>query len=189
MSIKNMFAKYYPTKMAKPLDQEQFNSLKLSDGTALTKFRVYKQQNEDKPHFGEYMMYAEMGDRRYHATPMSHDQLDAYFDRTMPKGQLAEKVIGEQLHLASAYFKYILPPVEGLAVATRKTTDGSWVISASVEGRGETFVKKLSGDDLYSLFKARTATKSQLAAKYLSDDIKDLTVRSNKVGRQQGMKL
>lgn len=189
MSIKNMFAKYYPTKMAKPLDQEQFNSLKLSDGRELTKFRVYKQQNEDKPHFGEYMMYAEMGDRRYHATPMSHDQLDAYFDRTMPKGQLAEKVIGEQLHLASAYFKYILPPVEGLAVATRKTTDGSWVISASVEGRGETFEKKLSGDDLYSLFKARTATKSQLAAKYLSDDIKDLTVRSNKVGRQQGMKL
>lgn len=189
MSIKDMFAKYYPTKMAKPLDQEQFNSLKLSDGRELTKFRVYKQQKVDKPHFGEYMMYAEMGDRRYHATPMSHDQLDAYFDRTMPKGQLAEKVIGEQLHLASAYSKYILPPVEGLAVATRKTTDGSWVISASVEGRGETFEKKLSGDDLYSLFKARTATKSQLAAKYLSDDIKDLTVRSNKVGRQQGMKL
>ena len=188
MSVKDMFAKYYPTKMAKQLDQEQFNSLKLTDGRELTKFRVYKQQNEGKPHFGEYLMYAEIGDRRYHATPMSHDQLDAYFDKTMPKGKLAEKVIGEQLHLASAYSKYILPPVEGLSVATRKTTNGDWVISASIEGKGETQEKKMTGDDLYSLFRAKSATKSQLAAKYLSEDIKELTERSHKVELRQGMK-
>lgn len=189
MSVKDMFAKYYPTKMAKQLDEEQFNSLKLSDGRELTKLRVYKQQKQEKPHFGEYLMYAEMNDRRYHATPMSHDQLDAYFDRTMPKGQLAEKVIGEQLHLASAYSKYILPPVEGLAVATRKTTEGAWVISASVEGKGQTPEKRLTGDDLCSLFKEKTATRSQLAAKYLIEDIKDLVGRSQKVDRQQGLKL
>ena len=46
-----------------------------------------------------------MGNKRFHATPLSHDQLDAYFDRTQSKGQIAEKVIGEQLHLKSAYEK------------------------------------------------------------------------------------
>ena len=190
ISVKDMFAKYYPTKMAKQLDQEQFNDLKLTDGRELTKFRVYKQQKEDKPHFGEYMMYAEMGDRRYHATPMSHDQLDAYFDRTLPKGKIAEKVIGEQLHLASAYQKYSLPPVEGIKVAPpRKTTDGSWVISASIDGKGQTPERKLAGDDLYSLFKAKTATRGQLAAKYLNDDIKALMHQSNKVENKQGLKL
>ena len=105
LSVKDMFEKYYPTKMAKQLDKEDFDSLKLSDGNELTKFRVYKQRNEEKSHFGEYLLYAEMGNKRFHATPLSHDQLDAYFDRTQSKGQIAEKVIGEQLHLKSAYEK------------------------------------------------------------------------------------
>ncbi len=190
ISVKDMFAKYYPTKMAKQLGQEQFNDLKLTDGRELTKFRVYKQQKEDKPHFGQYMMYAEMGDRRYHATPMTHDQLDAYFDRTMPKGKLAEKVIGEQLHLASAYQKYTLPPVEGIKIAPpHKTSDGSWVISASIDGKGQTPERKFAGDDLYSLFKSKTATRDQLAAKYLNNDIKELLNQPHKIEKKQGLRL
>lgn len=190
ISVKDMFAKYYPTKMAKQLGQEQFNDLKLTDGRELTKFRVYKQQKEDKPHFGEYMMYAEMGDRRYHATPMTHDQLDAYFDRTIPKGKLAEKVIGEQLHLASAYQKYSLPPVEGIKIAPpHKTSDGSWVISASIDGKGQTPERKLAGDDLYSLFKSKTATREQLAAKYLNNDIKELLNHPHRIEKKQGLRL
>lgn len=190
ISVKDMFVKYYPTKMAKQLAPDRFNDLKLTDGRELTKLRVYKQQQKDKPHFGEYMMYAEMGDRRYHATPMTHDQLDAYFDCTLSKGKLAEKVIGEQLHLASAYAKYNLPSVEGIKVSPpHKTSDGAWVISASVEGKGHTPERKLTGDDLYSLFKAKTATRNQLAAKYLNEDIKVLIRMPNKIEQKQGLKL
>jgi DNA mismatch repair protein mutS len=58
LSVKDMFEKYYPTKMAKQLGKEDFDSLKLSDGNELTKFRVYKQRNEEKSHFGEYLLYA-----------------------------------------------------------------------------------------------------------------------------------
>lgn len=189
LSVKDMFEKYYPTKMAKQLDKEDFDSLKLSDGNELTKFRVYKQRNEEKSHFGEYLLYTEMGNKRFHATPLSHDQLDAYFDRTQSKGQIAEKVIGEQLHLKSAYEKYKLPeniPVQEVRV--RKIPEGDWLISASLGDKGQTPERKVSSNDLYSLFKSKTATREQLAAKYLTEDIKDLS-RSKPLERSQGLKI
>ena len=188
ISVKEMFSKYYPTKMAKQLDKEDFDSLKLSDGNELTKFRVYKQRNEEKSHFGEYLLYAEMGNKRFHATPLSHDQLDAYFDRTQSKGQIAEKVIGEQLHLKSAYEKYKLPeniPVQEVRV--RKVPEGDWLISASLGNKGQTPEHKVSNNDLYSLFKSKTATREQLAAKYLTEDIKELS-RSKPLERSHGLK-
>jgi len=188
ISVKDMFAKYYPTKMAKQLSKEDFDNTKLSDGRELTTFRVYKQRNEDKPHFGEYLLYAEMGDKRFHATPLTHDQLDMYFDRTQSKGQLAEKVIGEQLHLKSAYEKYKLPEnIPTPEVRIRKVPEGAWLISANVGNKGQTAEKKLSNNDLYSLFKSKTATKEQLGAKYLMEDIKELS-QSHSVSRSQGLK-
>ena len=188
ISVKDMFAKYYPTKMAKQLSKEDFDNTKLSDGRELTTFRVYKQRNEDKPHFGEYLLYAEMGDKRFHATPLTHDQLDMYFDRTQSKGQLAEKVIGEQLHLKSAYEKYKLSEnIPTPEVRIRKVPEGAWLISANVGNKGQTAEKKLSNNDLYSLFKSKTATKEQLGAKYLMEDIKELS-QSHSVSRSQGLK-
>lgn len=189
ISVKEMFAKYYPSKMAKQLSKDEFDNLKLSDGRELTSFRVYKQRNETKPHFGEYMLYAEMGDKRFHATPLIHDQLDMYFDRTQSKSQLAEKVIGEQLHLKTAYEKYRFPeniPVQEVRV--RKGVDGAWLISATVKDRGQTPERKMTNNDLYSLFKSKTASKEQLGAKYLTEDVKELSL-TKKLERSQGLKL
>lgn len=189
ISVKEMFAKYYPSKMVKQLSKDDFDNLKLSDGRELTNFRVYKQRNETKPHFGEYMLYAEMGDKRFHATPLTHDQLDMYFDRTQSKSQLAEKVIGEQLHLKTAYEKYRFPeniPVQEVRV--RKGVDGAWLISATVKDRGQTPERKMTNNDLYSLFKSKTASKEQLGAKYLTEDVKELSL-TKKLERSQGLKL
>lgn len=189
ISVKEMFAKYYPSKMVKQLSKDDFDNLKLSDGRELTSFRVYKQRNETKPHFGEYMLYAEMGDKRFHATLLTHDQLDMYFDRTQSKSQLAEKVIGEQLHLKTAYEKYSFPeniPVQEVRV--RKGVDGAWLISATVKDRGQTPERKMTNNDLYSLFKSKTASKEQLGAKYLTEDVKDLSL-NKKLERSQGLKL
>ena len=189
ISVKEMFAKYYPSKMAKQLSKDEFDNLKLSDGRELTSFRVYKQRNETKPHFGEYMLYAEMGDKRFHATSLTHDQLDMYFDRTQSKSQLAEKVIGEQLHLKTAYEKYRFPeniPVQEVRV--RKGVDGAWLISATVKDRGQTLERKMMNNDLYSLFKSKTASKEQLGAKYLTEDVKELSL-TKKLERSQGLKL
>ncbi|MFC2391619.1 MAG: hypothetical protein ACFNVV_06945 [Bacteroidota bacterium] len=97
-------------------------------------------------------------------------------------------MIGEQLHLKSAYEKYKLPEnIPTPEVRVRKVPEGSWLISASMGDKGQTPERKLSNNDLYSLFKAKTATKEQLGAKYLMEDIKELAHRQS-VSRTQGLK-
>lgn len=135
------------------------------------------------------MLYAEMGDKRFHATPLQQNLIDAYFDKTQSKSQIAEKVLGEQLHLKSAYEKYKLP--EDLAVQevrVRKVPDGGWLISANLGELGQTAERKVSSNDLYSLFKFKTATKEQLGAKYLMEDIKSL-FQGKSTERNHGLKI
>ena len=169
LSVKDMFAKYYPRE--------------------ISKVRVYKQREEEKSQYGKYMLYAEMGDKRLHATPLQQNLLDAYFDKTQSKGQIAEKVLGEQLHLKSAYEKYELPkdiPVQEVRV--RKVPDGGWLISANLGELGQTAERKISSNDLYSLFKSKTATKEQLGAKYLMEDIKSL-FQGKSIERNHSLKI
>lgn len=188
ISPRDLFVKYFPSKMAKKLPKEQFDSLKLSNGKELKKVHVYKQRDENKPHYNEWLLYAESADRRYHATPMSQSQVEAYFDKTMSLAKLAENVIGEQLHVKGAYDKYRLPDPDAISqIAIRKSTSGDWFISAEVKDKGWTDEHKLNGNDLYALFKGKIATRPQLAAKYLTADIEDLSM-SKKVERTQSMK-
>ena len=56
-----------------------------------------------------------------------------------------------------------------------------------VAGKGRTDEHTVSGNDLAALFHDKTATKAQLAAKYLNNDIEDLSM-SKKVQRTQSMK-
>lgn len=187
LTVKDMMEKYYPTKIAKQLSKEEFNDMKLSDGRELTKFRVYKQDNPAKEHYKEYMMYAELGDKHLHAVPMTHAQLDAYFDRTQSKAMLAEKAFGEDLHLKSAYEKYVLPE-NVKEVVIRKDANRDYMISATLDDGRKTGEKKLTGNDIYAFFKSKTATKEQLGAKYLKDEISNVAKRPMEVERHQGLK-
>lgn len=190
MSVKNLFEKYYPTKMAKKLDKEEFNDMHLSDGQEITKFRIYKQSKPEKEHYKEYMMYAEIGNRRLHAVPVSHDLLDAYFDRTQSKGQLCEKVLGEQLHLKSAYERYVLPEEVASTKLYKPNGSKEYVVSATLKDGRQTPEKPVAGNDLYSYFRAKTATQQQIASKYLIDDIKAMAKHPlhQQVERHQGLK-
>ena len=61
------------------------------------------------------------------------------------------------------------------------------MISASMGDKGVTPERKVEWNDLYSYFKAKTATRSQLAAKYLMDDIRSAQTIKNDVTR--GLKV
>ena len=50
--------------------------------------------------------------------------------------------------------------------------DGKWKVSMDLGEHGRTDKKEISFDDGYSLFKTKTASREQIAAKYLGDDIK-----------------
>ncbi len=60
---------------------------------------------------------------------------------------------------------------KGVRVA-KDRSDGRWKVSADLgEGRGRTSKQEISFDDGYSLFKAKSATREQIAAKYLGQEI------------------
>lgn len=85
-----------------------------------------------------------------------------------------ERNFGDRLHLQSHYEQFRLPDgidPKGIRVAKDKE-DNKWKVSVDLgEGRGRSSRQEISFDDGYSLFKTKTATREQIAAKYLNDEI------------------
>ena len=187
-TVENLMQTYYPSKVAKKVSPEEYKAdNKLSDGRVVDKIFVYKEHDENRPDVGKYKLYAQVGDLKMSRT-LSTEDLNAFFDRVTTPAKLVEKNFGEHLHLASAYQKYQLPENSGVEkVSIHKNQEGTYVISASMGDKGVTPERKVEWNDLYSYFKAKTATRSQLAAKYLMDDIRSAQTIKNDVTR--GLKV
>ncbi len=187
--VEDMMQKYYPTKLAPKVSAEEYKAANiLSDGRVIDKMTVYKEKDEQRADYGKYKLYAQVGDQRM-SVPMTKADQSAFFDRVTTPAALVEKNFGERLHLASAYSVYQLPAnikVEDIRVA-KDNMDGKWKISAAVGENGRTDKKAISFDDGFSLFQAKTVTREQLAAKYLSDDIKVLSGQKQAISN--GLKM
>lgn len=187
--VEDMMQKYYPTKLAPKVSVEEYKAANiLSDGRVIDKMTVYKEKDEQRADYGKYKLYAQVGDQRM-SVPMTKADQSAFFDRVTTPAALVEKKFGERLHLASAYSAYQLPAnikVEDIRVA-KDNMDGKWKISAAVGENGRTEKKAISFDDGFSLFQAKTVTREQLAAKYLSDDIKVLSGQKQAISN--GLKM
>ena len=187
--VEDMMQKYYPTKLAPKVSAEEYKAANiLSDGRVIDKMTVYKEKDEQRADYGKYKLYAQVGDQRM-SVPMTKADQSAFFDRVTTPAALVEKNFGERLHLASAYAIYQLPAnikVEDIRVA-KDNMDGKWKISAAVGENGRTDKKAISFDNGFSLFQAKTATREQLAAKYLSDDIKMLSGQKQAISN--GLKM
>ena len=187
--VEDMMQKYYPTKLAPKVSVEEYKAANiLSDGRVIDKMTVYKEKDEQRADYGKYKLYAQVGDQRM-SVPMTKADQSAFFDRVTTPAALVEKNFGERLHLASAYAVYQLPAnikVEDIRVA-KDNMDGKWKISAAVGENGRTDKKAISFDDGFSLFQAKTATREQLAAKYLSEDIKVLSGQKQAISN--GLKM
>ena len=187
--VEDMMQKYYPTKLAPKVSVEEYKAANiLSDGRVIDKMTVYKEKDEQRADYGKYKLYAQVGDQRM-SVPMTKADQSAFFDRVTTPAALVEKNFGERLHLASAYSVYQLPAnikVEDIRVA-KDNIDGKWKISAAVGENGRTEKKAISFDDGFSLFQAKTVTREQLAAKYLSDDIKVLSGQKQTISN--GLKM
>lgn len=179
---------YYPTKLMKQVPSEEYKAaMSLSDGRSIDKMNVYKEGNEQSQNFGKWMLYAQVGEQKMSA-PLSNHDLNAYFDRVTTPQKLVESNFGERLHLKSAYEKYQLPEgAEVKDVRISKDADGKWKISADMGERGVTDKKTLSYDDGYSFFTAKTASRDQLAAKYLTPEINEKMGVKQEIS--QGMRI
>ena len=122
----------------------------------------------------------------------SRQDLNAYFDRVMTPEKLVERNFGERLHLKSAYEKYKLPEgVDSKDVRVAKArSDNKWKVSVDMGDKGKTSRHEISFDDGYSLFKTKTATREQIAAKYLNTEITGLlSAQTAKLDKTASMKM
>ena len=195
MTVPQLMERYYPTKLMPKVSEESFKMPKSIAGPegniSVEKFNVYKEKDEQRADYGKYKFYAQIGDSKMSAVASRQD-LNAYFDRVMTPAQLVEKNFGERLHLKSAYEKYQLPEgidPKGVRVA-KDRGDNKWKVSVDMGDKGRTTKHEISFDDGYSLFKAKTATREQIAAKYLNTEISGmLAAKSVKVEKSASMKM
>lgn len=195
MTVPQLMERYYPTKLMPKVSEEAFRmpmEIAGPDGSiTVNKFNVYKEKDEQRPDFGKYKFYVQVGDTNMSAVASRQD-LNAYFDRVATPNQLIEKNFGERLHLKSAYEKYQLPEgvdPKGVRVA-KDRNDNKWKVSVDLGEKGQTSRHEISFDDGYSLFKTKTATREQIAAKYLNTEITGmLAANTAKVEKSASMKM
>ena len=190
VNIGDLMGKYYPTKMEKKVTPEQYKSdMTLSDGRQIEKMNVFKEKDENREDFGKYKLFAKVeGQGKGMAKVRTTEDLNAFFDRVTTPRQLVEKNFGERLNLASAYEKYKLPEEPKVSdIRITKDKDGEWRVSAKVGDSGRTDKKVISNTDRYSFFQAKTVTREQLAAKYLSADIEK--AMGQKQEKKAGLKM
>lgn len=195
ITVPELMQLYYPTKLMPRVPEEAFrypNGLAGPSGPlTVDKFNVYKETDETRADYGRYKFYAQVGEKKMSA-PASREDLNAYFDRVMTPGQLVERNFGERLHLPSHYAQFQLPDgidPKGVRVA-KDRSDGKWKVSADLgEGRGRTSKQEISFDDGYSLFKAKSATRQQIAAKYLGQEIAAMMAAPLSMEKSASMKM
>lgn len=195
MTVPQLMERYYPTKLMPKVPEEAY---KYPNGIAgpsgpltVDKFNVYKEKDEKRADYGQYKFYAKVGDEQM-SVVASRKDLNAYFDRVMTPGQLVEKNFGERLHLPSHYQQFELPQgvdPKGIRIA-KDRSDGKWKVSVDMGDKGKTDKKEISFDDGYSLYKTKSATREQIAAKYLGDDLnKILNAPAVKMEKSASVKM
>ncbi len=184
-TVEGLMQTYYPSKLVKKVTPEEYKAdNKLSDGRIIDKMVVYKEHDEQRQDVGKYKLYTQVGEQKMSRT-MSKEDLNAYFDRVTTPSKLVEKNFGEQLHLASFYNQFKLE--EGVKeVRIAKSQQGDWTVSAKLDDDRMTGKAVLSWHDKQALFTHKTATKEQLAARYLNTEIKEM--QSEKVSAKQAFK-
>lgn len=172
---------YYPTKMMAKISSEEFKkpfSVNTTDGEKpVYKFNVYKVEDKNNLYYGKYRFYAQVGDLKMSENASKKD-LDAYFDRVVTPADLVKKVFGERLHLQEYYKMFTLPENANIAAKDirimKNAVTNKYEISVNLGDHGRTSAKEISYDDRQSYFSHKTASKEQLAAKYLGPEISDM---------------
>ncbi len=195
MTVPQLMERYYPTKLMERVPEVAFTTPNVLTGPngnlTIDKFNVYKEKDQTREDHGRYKFYAQVGDQKMSVVPSRQD-LNAYFDRVMTPAQLVEKNFGERLHLPSHYQQFRLPEgvdAKGVHVA-KDRQDGKWKVSVDLGERGSTEKKPISFDDGYALYKAKSATREQIAAKYLGNELNTLlSAPAPKMEKSASMKM
>lgn len=180
LTVPQLMERYYPTKLMPKVPDMAFtfpNGIAGPNGPlSVDKFNVYKETDPKRDDFGKYKFYAKIGEQKM-STVASRQDLNAYFDRVATPGDLVTRNFGERLHLKAHYDQFQLPEgidPKSIRIAKDRTDNVYKVTVKSEADSGKTLKKPISYDDGYSYFKAKTASREQIAAKYLGSELKTL---------------
>lgn len=193
---KEMMEKYYPSALLPKVNVAEFKLPRtIQTGNheeQILKFNVYKENRPDKPGYGKYRLYAQVGDKKMSCDASKQD-LDAYFNRVTTPMQLIVKNFGDKLGIAAHYEQFKLP--EGLNIEaknirlTKNKENNRFEISVKLADGVQTPSKEISFDDRQSFFHEK-ASKEQLAAKYLTHELSSLSmIQKPKVEKQMSMSM
>ncbi len=194
-TIQDMIQKYYPTVLLQKVNVAEFKlprPISTANGEEqIIKFNVYKENRPENKDYGKYRLYAQVGDKKMSCDASKQD-LDAYFNRVTSPTQLIIKNFGDRLGIAAHYEQFKLPEglnIEGKDILLRKNQETNrYEISAKLSDGVQTPAKELSYDDRQSYFQHKVASKEQLAAKYLSNELTTLSMTQKpKVEKQMGL--
>lgn len=173
--VEELMQKYYPTKVMKRLSADELKlpaTIMGNNGQEMTinKFNVFKENNQEHQDYGKYKFYVDINGRKI-STLASAQMLNEYFDRVKTPAQLVAQAFGEQLNLKAHYEQFQIPEgvdEKNIRISKNKETN-RYEITVEIDGL-KSDPKELSYNDRVSFFQ-KSATKEQLAAKYLSAEI------------------
>jgi len=179
--VQEMMQKYYPSKLMPRVNPAEFKlpqTIQTGEGEQqIVKFNVYKETDQKMADYGKYRFYAQVGMQKMSVTGSKQD-LDAYFDGVTTPKQLVVKNFGDRLGMKEHYEQFQLPEGTNLVakdiLIKKNQVTNRYELSVEMEGKGEIPAKELSYADRQSYFN-KVATKEQLAAKYLGNEIKALS--------------
>ena len=183
VSVEEKMQKYYPSVLMRKVNVAEFKlPRQISTGNGeeqIIKFNVYKETNQERNDYGQYKFYAQVGQKKMSCIASKED-LDAYFNRVTTPVQLITKNFGDRLGIAAYYEQFKLPEginLESKEIMIRKNQETSrYEITAKVPNSPWTTQhKELSYDDRQAYLQTKSATKEQLAAKYLTKQILQLS--------------
>lgn len=198
LSVQNLMEKYYPSKLMPKVNSNDLtvtHTFKGNNGQSHTveKFNVYKEKDQSNQDYGKYKFYAVVDGQKMSMTAPKSD-LNAFFDKVMTPAQLVVKNFGDRLNLKEHYEQFKLPEgVDTSKIHIMKNKETNFYeISANFGEGARISGKALSYNDRTSFFATKTATKEQLAAKYLGNEISAIlpnlkTAATQKVERQPSL--
>lgn len=176
--IEELMQTYYPTKLMPKVSAEDMRlpaSIMTPEGEKrIYKFNAYKEHDPMNVDYGKYRFYAQVDDIKM-STSASKEDLNRYFDKVMKPTEMVTRLFGDRLNMAEHYRMFRLPEGSGIEAQDirimKNQQTNRYEIHANLGERGKTSTKELSYDDRQSFFSYKTATKEQLAAKYLGEEI------------------
>ncbi|MFR7498872.1 MAG: hypothetical protein ACLUVZ_17100 [Bacteroides stercoris] len=150
LTVPQLMERYYPTKLMPKVPKRRSDAQVdcRAEGSITVEKFMYKEKDEQRPDFGKYKFYAQVGEAKMSAVASRRD-LNAYFDRVVTPEKLVERNWRTPAP-KSTYENTVFPKaLTRMASVWPKTVPTTWKVSVDMGEKGRTTRQEISFDDGY----------------------------------------